>query len=224
MTNPNRSVSAANCSAGFTLLEVMVAMLLLAIIMTTSVTMLFINLKGWDGLTEHSDAVQQEFLIQKRVTSLIQHIVPLVWRDQKQRLLALTGANQQLQFISKAPQQHRDGGLFEYLLVQENSHDQGVSLVLYFSPHDPNAAELTLPENGTRRVLVTGLEAVEFSFFGSKQDRETTAWHDSWEAESSRYPELIRMTLRYAGDEESIHARYYRILQDYPMVVQGQRS
>ncbi|MFI0377395.1 MAG: type II secretion system protein J [Candidatus Thiodiazotropha sp.] len=207
-------------SGGFTLLEVMVAMLLLAIIMTTSVTMLFSNLKGWERLTEHSDAVLEEHLIQKRVTSMIQHLVPLVWRDRSQRSLALTGEARQLQFISKAPQQYRAGGLFEYLLVQENAYQQGISLVLYFTPFDPNASQLTLPGNGSRRVLMTGLEALEFSYFGSKQERETAGWFDSWEAGSARYPELIRLSLRYPDDEDGPQEHYYRVRQNYPMIVQ----
>ncbi|MEW8049735.1 MAG: prepilin-type N-terminal cleavage/methylation domain-containing protein [Candidatus Thiodiazotropha sp.] len=209
-------------SDGFTLLEVMVAMLLLAVIMTTSVTMLFVNLKGWEGLTEHSDASLQEHLVQKRVTSMIRHLVPLVWRDQEQRVLALSGDTQQLQFLSKAPRQHRAGGLFEYLLVAENTHDQGISLVLYFTPLDPNVSELTLPDGGTRRVLIRGLEAVDFSYFGSKQDRETAGWHKSWEAESARYPDLVRLSLRYAGDEDGIQERYFCIRQNYPTIVQRQ--
>ncbi|MEW8460382.1 MAG: prepilin-type N-terminal cleavage/methylation domain-containing protein [Candidatus Thiodiazotropha endolucinida] len=213
---------AGHRSGGFTLLEVMVAMLLLAVIMTTSVTMLFINLKGWESLTEHSDAVLEEHLIQKRITSMIQHLVPLVWRDQKQRVLALTGEARQLQFLSKAPQQHRAGGLFEYLLVQENAYEQGISLVLYFTPLDPNASQLTLPGNGSRRVLMSGLEEVEFSYFGSKQERETAGWFDSWEAGSTRYPDLIRLSLRYPGDEDGTQEHYFRIHQKYPMIVQRQ--
>ena len=160
-------------SDGFTLLEVMVAMLLLAVIMTTSVTMLFINLKGWDKLIEHSDATLEEHLITTRVTSLIQHLVPLVWRDQKQRVLALSGDSRLFQFLSKAPQQYSDGGLFEYLLVQERAPEEGYSLVLYYTPLNPTATQMSLPENGTRRVLLTGLEEIEFAYWGRSVGPQT---------------------------------------------------
>ncbi|WP_316369356.1 prepilin-type N-terminal cleavage/methylation domain-containing protein [Candidatus Thiodiazotropha sp. CDECU1] len=219
-TRGRKQTAIVHRSDGFTLLEVMVAMLLLAVIMTTSVSMLFINLKGWERLTEHSDAILEEHLITKRVRSMIQHLVPLVWRDQKQRVLALSGETQLLQFLSKAPQQHNAGGLFEYLLVQERAPEQGYSLVLYFSPLNPTATGLSLPENGARRVLLTGLEEIQFAYYGSKQERSNIGWHNSWEAVSVRYPELIRLTLRYPGDEGKTQESYFHIQQNNPAIVQ----
>ncbi|MES9971167.1 MAG: prepilin-type N-terminal cleavage/methylation domain-containing protein [Candidatus Thiodiazotropha sp.] len=216
----NRLGAAAQRSDGFTLLEVMVAMLLLAIIMTTSVTMLFTNLKGWERLTAHSDATLEGHLINNRVSSLIQHLAPLVWRDQKGRLLALNGEPRRLQFLSKAPRQHRDGGLFEYLLVQEPAAEEGYSLVLYFTPLIPTAEQLSLPENGKRRVLLRGLEEMQFAYYGKKREREAIGWHSSWEADSARYPELIRLRLAAQGDEGISQERYFRIQQNRPAVVQ----
>ncbi|MEW8505135.1 MAG: prepilin-type N-terminal cleavage/methylation domain-containing protein [Candidatus Thiodiazotropha sp.] len=208
---------------GFTLLEVMVALLLLAIIMTASVSMLFVNLKGWDGLNAHSDAVLHEHLIQKRVAAMIQQLIPLVWRDRNQRLLAMRGESGQFQFVSKSPQQYSSGGLFEYLLVEETSAQEGLSLVLYFTPLDPNATQLSLPENGGRRVLMQGLDALAFSYFGSKQDKEEVAWHDSWEANSARYPDLVRLTVHAGDDEGGTAESFFRIYRDYPVVVQSEQ-
>ncbi|MBT2990564.1 MAG: hypothetical protein B6D72_03660 [gamma proteobacterium symbiont of Ctena orbiculata] len=210
-------------SSGFTLLEVMVALLLLAIIMTTSVSMLFVNLKGWESLTSHGDAILHEHLIQKRVASMVQHIVPLVWRDQNQRLLAIKGEPSQLQFISKSPQQYSAGGLFEYLLVEERTPQQGSSLVLYFAPMDPKTSALTLPENGARRVLMSGLQAVEFSYFGNKRDQERADWHNSWEVNSAHYPALIGLRILPDDDEGGIRESFFRIHQDYPVVVRPRR-
>jgi hypothetical protein len=112
--------------------------------------------------------------------------------------------------------------MFEYLLVQEAAADEGSNLVLYFTPFDPNAAQLSLPENATRRVLISGLQGMEFSYFGNKQDRETRAWHKDWETASIRYPDLIRLSLRYTIEDDGVRERYIRIRQNYPMVVQRQ--
>ncbi|PUB76887.1 MAG: hypothetical protein DBO99_12365 [gamma proteobacterium symbiont of Ctena orbiculata] len=214
-----KAVAVVNRDNGFTLLEVMVALLLLAIIMTTSVSMLFVNLKGWESLTSHGDAILHEHLIQKRVASMVQHLVPLVWLDQNQRLLAIKGESRQLQFVSKSPQQYSAGGLFEYLLVEERTPQQGSSLVLYFAPMDPKASALTLPEKGSRRVLISDLEAVEFSYFGSKRDQKRADWHDNWETTSAHYPGLIGLKIRSGGDEGGIQESFFRIRQDYPVAV-----
>jgi prepilin-type N-terminal cleavage/methylation domain-containing protein len=215
----SRVASCRNC--GFTLLEVMVAMLLLAVIMTTSVSMLFLNIRGWEGLTEHTDATLREHLIEKRLGSMIHHLTPLVWQGQQQRALALYGDTRQLHFLSKAPRQYRAGGLFEYLLVEESTADQGSSLVLYYAPVDPNTSELTLPGDGARRVMMSGLSTVRFSYFGSKTVRESNEWHDSWESNAVRYPDLIRLTVGSSGDGDRTEQSYFRIHQDYPVIVQA---
>ncbi|MCU7890936.1 MAG: prepilin-type N-terminal cleavage/methylation domain-containing protein [Candidatus Thiodiazotropha sp. (ex Ustalcina ferruginea)] len=205
---------------GFTLLEVMVAMVLLAVIMTTSVSMLFLNIKGWEGLTESSDRILENHLILARVTTLVQHLTPLVWRNQRQqRGLAFSGNAQQLHFISPAPQQHAAGGLFEYLLTQESDPEQGMSLVLYYAPLHADSETLSLPESGSRRVMITGLDEVQFSFYGRKRDRTKPEWTDSWESESQLYPKLIRMTQRHRGEPALIQDRFIRIRHQSTLMV-----
>ncbi|MCU7932604.1 MAG: prepilin-type N-terminal cleavage/methylation domain-containing protein [Candidatus Thiodiazotropha sp. (ex Codakia rugifera)] len=208
-----KSLSPHSKEDGFTLLEVMVAMVLLAVIMTTSASMLFLNIKGWEGLTENSDRILENHLILARVTTMVQHLTPLVWKNQRQqRGLAFSGNAQQLHFISSAPQQHAAGGLFEYLLRQESDPEQeGMSLVLYYAPLHPDREEFSLPERGSRRVMITGLDEVQFSFFGNKRDRVKPEWTDSWESVSHLYPKLIRMTQRHGGEQAMIQDRFMRI-------------
>ncbi|MCU7919545.1 MAG: prepilin-type N-terminal cleavage/methylation domain-containing protein [Candidatus Thiodiazotropha sp. (ex Epidulcina cf. delphinae)] len=212
-----------NRAGGFTLLEVMVAMLLLAVIVTASASMLFLNIKGWEGLTESSDRVLEEHLILARVTTLVQQLTPLVWRDRQRRVLAFAGRANQLHFIAPAPQQHTAGGLFEYLLTEERDAEHGMSLVLYYAPAHPDDETLSLPRRGHRRVMMSGLDGAGFSFYGRKRERAEREWTDSWEAESDRYPDLIRLTRFYGGDRTQARDHFIRIRRQSPLMTTRQR-
>ncbi|MCU7882812.1 MAG: hypothetical protein KZQ82_01310, partial [Candidatus Thiodiazotropha sp. (ex Lucinoma annulata)] len=75
------------------------------------------------------------------------------------------------------------------------------------------------PESGSRRVMITGLDEVQFSFYGRKRDRTKPTWTDSWESESHLYPKLIRMTQRHSGEQALIQDRFIRIRHQSTLMV-----
>ena len=191
----------------------MIALLLLAIITTTSVSMLFLNIKGWESVSESSDRQIAEHLALARVENMIQHLLPISWREQQMRLLAFSGDAGHIQFIAPAPQQYQAGGLFEYRLADEFDSEQGHSLVLYYAPYYPDAKRFSIPEQGRRRILVPGLESVRFHYYGRKYERAEPEWTDLWERTSRRYPELVRISTVPGGGNTSPEERFVRILQ-----------
>ncbi|MCG7937646.1 MAG: prepilin-type N-terminal cleavage/methylation domain-containing protein [Candidatus Thiodiazotropha lotti] len=207
MTNPEVGKSAfrvrpgqyRHC-AGFTLLEIMIALLLLAVITTTSVSMLFLNIKGWERVTDSSDRQLAELLTTARVEQIIRNIIPLTWQHKNRvRLLAFMGDAQQVQFIAPAPQQYQPGGLFEYRLSLEDDFEQGRILLLHYTPHNPKNSQFVLPQEGRKRILLSGLEHVEFSFFGHLLNRNQPEWTDRWEPLNNNYPELVKISFTEMG-------------------------
>ncbi|MEW8624237.1 MAG: prepilin-type N-terminal cleavage/methylation domain-containing protein [Candidatus Thiodiazotropha sp.] len=195
MTNPK-----SNNSAGFTLLEIMIALLLLAVITTTSVSMLFLNIKGWERVADNSDKQLAELLTMARVEQIIRNMIPLNWQQQNRtRLLSFTGDARQVQFIAPAPQQYQPGGLFEYRLALEDDFEQGASLVLDYIPYNPKKSQFVLPQEGRRRLLLSGLEHVEFSYFGLLPNRNEPEWSDLWEQLNNNYPELVKISFIEVG-------------------------
>jgi prepilin-type N-terminal cleavage/methylation domain-containing protein len=181
-------------NSGFTLLEIMIALLLLAIITTTSVSMLFLNIKGWESVSERSNEQIAGYLVATRVEHMIRNLSPLIWQQRKARQLAFSGDARHIQFIAPAPQQYQPGGLFEYRLTQENDPQSGQSLVLYYAPYYTHIKQFSLPEQGHRRILMSGLESVNFSFYGKQQNRFEVLWSDQWAQTDRYYPELIKIS------------------------------
>ncbi|MES9854399.1 MAG: prepilin-type N-terminal cleavage/methylation domain-containing protein [Candidatus Thiodiazotropha sp. L084R] len=197
-------------SGGFTLLEIMIALLLLAVITTTSVSMLFLNIKGWERVSESSEVKIAEYLASARIEHLIRNLLPFTWQQKRARQLAFSGDAQHIQFIAPAPQQYQSGGLFEYRLAQERDSELGLSLVLYYAPYYPNIEQFSLPEEGRRRVLISGLQYMEFSFYGKPQNRPQPEWTDQWEQTYRYFPELIKISHTEEGLDLP-QERYVRI-------------
>jgi prepilin-type N-terminal cleavage/methylation domain-containing protein len=201
----------ANSCGGFTLLEIMIALLLLAIITTTSVSMLFLNIKAWERVTENSDRQLAEQLTTARMEQIIRNIIPLIWQQQNRvNQIAFSGDARHVQFIAPALQQYQPGGLFEYRLVLEDDFEQGVSLVLYYLPYHPENSQFVLPQRGHKRILLSGVDRAEFSFFGLLPNQTEAEWSDFWGALNANYPELVKISFTHAG-MSAVNQRIVRI-------------
>lgn len=203
--NPGRST-------GFTLLEIMVSMLLLTIILTASVSLLFLNVRGWDGLAADSERVLDEWLIKDRIGTVLATLEPLKLPTPEGRRLAFAGEPRHLHFVAPAPQQFNAGGFFEYLLAVEPDQKLGWSLVLYYLGFRPDTRELALPEGGHRRVLFEGLDDVEFAYFGSKRRGAPAEWTQRWENDLDGYPELVKIVRIKSGNRGGRDEQIVRLL------------
>ncbi|MCG7910008.1 MAG: hypothetical protein JAY82_09565, partial [Candidatus Thiodiazotropha taylori] len=135
-----------------------------------------------------------------RVEQIIRNIIPLTWQKQNRiRELAFAGDAQQIQFIAPAPQQYQPGGLFEYRLSLQDDFEQGRILLLHYTPHNPKNSQFVLPQEGRKRILLSGLEQVEFSFFGLLLNRTEPEWSDRWEPLNNNYPELVKISFTEMG-------------------------
>jgi len=212
MIHPLAKPVAAPRMGGFTLLEIMVSMLLLTIIITSSVSLLFLNVRGWDALMADSERMLDRVLINDRISNVLRTLVPLKLSANGQQQLAFVGEPQRLHFVSIAPQQHLAGGLFEYLLMVERDAENSAVLVLYLTPHKPDATALVLPMEGEKRTLMSGLSSLSFSFYGKKAGSREAEWLDTWEPEGQNYPDVIKLSLTSQGEETAPQERFIRLL------------
>jgi general secretion pathway protein J len=205
--------------AGFTLLEIMVAMLLLTIIITSSVSLLFLNVRGWDALMADSERMLDEVLINDRISNTLRSVTPLKFSENGQQQLAFVGEAQRLQFISTAPQQYLAGGLFEYLLMVERDTENSAALVLYYAPYKPDATAFSLPMEGEKRTLISDLSSLSFSFYGKKRRSREADWSETWEPEEENYPDYIKISLTKEGEASAPEMRFIRLLANHPAVL-----
>ena len=181
--------------AGFTLLEIMVAMVILTMIITAAFGALRLGERSWEtGLTR---AGETESL--RTVSGLLQRqfnqILPLTWTRQTQTYIAFSGSHDQVRFIAPAPQHHGATGLFEYTLIVE-PHASGHRLVLYYRLYDPDSAGFMPDNSDSQRVmLLDKLKKATFSFYGSPVSGNLPRWYSHWGSDAETFPQLVHAHL-----------------------------
>lgn len=187
---------------GFTLLEVLVAVVIMAVIMTTAFGALRLGGRSWEAGVARASGNEAYRAVTDLLRRQVSQVIPLTWPGDAEQRLAFEGAPDQLRFVAPAPQQHRHAGLFEYALTAQR---QGLetNLVLSYVPFNPDAEDFQTPASHQQLPLIQGLQRVSFDYFGSPTSAGAGAgiseppprWHQRWDADAQRPPELIRVRM-----------------------------
>ena len=188
-------------NAGFTLLEIMVAMVVLALIVTTAFGAVRLGERSWEA--GHARATEIETM--RSVAGVLQRqfnqILPLTWDRGTQTVLAFSGNRERIRFIAPAPQHRGSTGLFEYTLTLETDGDIA-RLVLYYHLHDPDIDGFAADGSEPQRVLlVDQLKSASFAFYGSPVADDPPDWYSQWELDAEEYPRLVKTSLIRQDDQ-----------------------
>lgn len=188
---------------GFTLLEIMVAIVVLSIIMTTAYGALRMGARSWEAGVERTlesdDLRSTASFLQRQISQAL----VMTWPDELERHITFSGERTRLQFIAPAPLQSGDAGLYEYTLSVEDGAT-GSQLVLAYIPYDPGGEAFRKPGPDQRLVLAQRLDGVEFDYFGNNarlgavSSNAVPAWHSQWDQAAQQAPALVR--IRIAAD------------------------
>ena len=124
---------------GFTLLEVLVAVVIMAVIMTTAFGALRLGGRSWEAGVTRASGNESFRAVAGLLRRQVSQVIPMRWpSDDTEKRIAFEGTSAQLRFVAPAPQQYRDAGLFEYgLIVQRDGLD--TNLLLSYIPFNPDA-------------------------------------------------------------------------------------
>jgi len=198
-----------NRNRGFTLLEVLVAVVIMAVIMTTAFGALRLGSRSWEAGITHASGNETFRTVADLLRRQVAQVIPMTWVDDTQQRIAFEGTAEQLRFIAPAPQQYRQAGLFEYGIAAQR---QGLatSLVLSYAPYNPESREFQVTANQQQVQLVEGLQHVSFDYFGSSTRHGSSAenrgeaprWYPRWDISSQEYPNLIRVRMEVSEGQQ----------------------
>lgn len=205
--------------SGFTLLEVLVAVMVLSIIMTTAFGALRLGARSWEaGVTraiETGDFRTAAGFLQRQINQTL----AMTWPGENTGRIAFSGLRNRLRFIGPAPQQQQYAGLFEYTLAVR-TQDLEKELVLSYVPFNPGNNNFQTPRPDQQQVLAQGLTAVSFEYYGVNTVTGATtttaaaAWHRHWAPDAQQLPELIKIHVQAESPERqwpdliiAVHAR-----------------
>jgi general secretion pathway protein J len=204
--------------SGFTLLEVLVAMVIMAVIMTTAFGALRLGGRSWEAGVTRATGNERFRTVANLLRRQVSQVIPMTWPDDTDKRIAFEGTSEQLRFVAPAPQQYRQAGLFEYgLSAQRKGLD--TNLILSYIPFNPDSKAFQTPANHQQLLLVAGLQRVSFDYFGSpasagvgaRTSPQPPRWYQRWDADAQEFPDLIRVRME-VNEGQQPWSELYRAL------------
>ena len=183
--------------AGFSLVEVLVALVLLGLLSMALFFSVRFGMTAWQRGGERSDQIHTSMLVQDLLRRLIGQAYPLVRADGTGTgRVDFAGTATSLDFLAPVPVALASGGRARVKLSIERRGDHS-DLVLTSRPElvaDDAPAELS------RKTLLATVEAGEFAYFGVTQSQSAAQWRERWSGELS-LPALVRVRVHFARSD-----------------------
>ena len=188
--------------AGFTLIEMVLALTLLAVMLGLAWSGLSFALRGWDsGETAGRRAVDLQ-LAHNFLRRELAEVFPMRWKDPTQLRVAFEGDKKSLHFVSTRAAGASSGGLaLVGLEVAAGADPRERSFVMRRALADDKAQDFTPLAAAEPTLLVSNVDSVEFGYFGSENDFNDPKWYPEWTFEG-RIPQLVRVQVHSADGSE----------------------
>jgi general secretion pathway protein J len=198
--------------AGFTLLEILVALLVLGFLILGLAEGTRFGLRAWDTETRLVDRRADMDAVERVLRGLIASADP----GDANEPPPFTGRPRTLAFVARLPMSA--GGAGTALVGRDAEIGLGVDarhrFVMRWSPH-PHAERLTPPPPPTETVLLEGVDSVAFSY--QRRPEQGGGWTETWELPT--LPTLVRVTLTFPKTDR----RHWPTIEAAPMLSRVQQ-
>lgn len=202
-----RHVRARRAQDGFTLIEVLVSLILLALVLALLSGAARFARGTWDAAArldrEAGYDVAGLFL-----RSRLAEAMPLFEQTESGMVrVAFDGTKESLSFVAPAQNGPAGAGLYRFALQggRGAGQDRGPSaLLVRVSPYQTKAHEPGADAQSEVHALVEDVATFAFKYFGRGQLRAAPAWHEVWPRRDT-LPDLVELDItRRNGDRASL--------------------
>ncbi len=204
---PNKKTAAARrrSQAGFTLLELLVALTLLGLVLAVIFGELRFAIRAWDAADAKLDRNGELLSVHSFLRQRLQQVhvpQPTAAQGDADSSPIFDGNNRSMEFLGTMPANVSDGGFYEISLSSKIGHD-GNNLFISWRPFDEDGARIVADTRDNSRVLLRGVREIRFSYFGSTTENIAPQWWGIWPARDAA-PSLIRLQISFEdGDRRS---------------------
>ncbi|MBY4678553.1 prepilin-type N-terminal cleavage/methylation domain-containing protein [Marinobacterium arenosum] len=190
----------ARSESGFTLLELLVALLLAGLLATTAFSGLNLGINSWQRIQSFQDDYRDIYLVQNVLRRLLENALEeRIYDDDGVYQVAMRGDRSQLLFLASNPVYGAPGK--RWLLLMTDQTEQGTTrLLLYMRPFEQfeqlnldDFAEELVFEEVPLTLLEGDFEGLSLEYLNVEPDK-LPDWTDEW-LEQPRLPRLIRIDL-----------------------------
>jgi len=184
---------------GFTLVELLVAIMILTLFMTASMGAVRIASRSWEAGHSRANATEEMRAVSDFLRRQFAQMPPLTWSDGGEERLVFSADEKRLRFVASAPQFAHGAGMLVYTLAAATSDDVD-TLTLSYAAFDPGEEEFGEPLHSEQVTLATGFDAVSFEYYGAEMEDDGPSWTHRWRSDAERYPSVIRLRTRADDD------------------------
>jgi len=189
-TRPNSS------NAGFTLLELLVALTLLGLIFAVLAGSVRFGTTVWERGTEKTAETENLQLVHRLLRKQIGQMRPAILPDKRRiRKLAIAGQPNMLTFVAPPPAKLAKRGVYEFR-VSIDMESRNHRLVIAWRQVKPDLSDFSDADQFETRVLVDNIADGRISYFGKIGGQDTRQWHERW-VDQENLPQLVRINLDY---------------------------
>jgi general secretion pathway protein J len=184
-------------AGGFTLIELMVALLLMAGISSILYGSLSLAARSWDGGEAKADQVSdmRSTLTYLR-TQLSEQYPQRMWKTPEVQLL-FGGEHDEMRYAAVLPQRVAGGGVYYFRLAVMRNGDKSQLVQERLIP-DPSALQEPEFRDADRSVLANDIAELKISYFGrdsNASELDGPSWRDRWD-DRQRLPLLVRVDVK----------------------------
>jgi general secretion pathway protein J len=187
--------------AGFTLLELLVAITLLGLLMAALFAGLQLGARAWERGEERVDQSTRLQAVQDFLRDRLTQSYPfdVVEDGTRRRRLMFEGTSEALRFVTLMPE-HLGTGFAEFVVTIGDQDDARHLLVrwLPFEVSGPTPASANAEPQV--KVLLKQIEDLQLSYYGAPSRELPATWYEEWR-ETSITPELVRIHVSFASGD-----------------------
>jgi general secretion pathway protein J len=187
--------------SGFTLLEAMVALILVGLLLAVLSGSIRYAGQSRDAVATRLDSIDNMRIAEDFLRQTITQAHPKRWMKVVGRPYVLRGERDELALAAPLTARVGVGGLFllKFFLV-DGDKGQGKKLVMARMFPEPNDQEMPDFSSAETTVLAEGLSDLEFGYLGRDDDTADPTWRDDWK-EGKAMPDAIRVRVRTVRGE-----------------------
>ena len=187
--------------AGFTLVEVVLAMVLLGTMMLLLYSGINFALRSWNAGDSNGRRVADGRIADNFLRREVGELYPMRWQDATVLRFAFEGKQHEMRFVSSRRAGVSAGGLsIVAIQAQQGAQPRTFDLVMRRAQASGDVNDFGPLDQAKPSVLLAGIDGVDFAYFGSPNDFTDPEWTDEWKY-PARMPQLVRMTVHSArGD------------------------
>lgn len=187
-------ISGRSVARGFTLLELVVALTLLALMASVLYGALGFAGRSWEGGEAKAEAIAEMRLSHGFLRAQLESQHPMRMRKMPEFPLLFGGTREELRFAAPLPARVTGGGIWYYRLRVQNDNDHP-RLVLDRLVPDVDGAALPEFDKSEQSILADDVKELRVGYLGYDVGAaRTTAptWRDRWD-DPNRLPLMIRI-------------------------------